>query len=59
VIQTRRLTQTESISSIVFYFSLICAVAGFVTWPWDLLLPHWTPPWPVPTWTELVAFHVV
>ena len=28
VIQTRRLTQTETTSSIVLYFSLICAVAG-------------------------------
>lgn len=33
VVQTRRLTQTESTSSIVFYFSLICALAGLVTWP--------------------------
>ena len=28
VIQTRRLTQSETTSSIVFYFSLICAIAG-------------------------------
>ncbi len=28
VIQTRRLTATETTSSIVFYFSLICALAG-------------------------------
>src|SRR5215510_4315372 len=33
VIQTRRLTQTETTSSIVFYFSLICALAGLATWP--------------------------
>lgn len=28
VIQTRRLTQNETTSSIVFYFSLICAIVG-------------------------------
>ena len=28
VIQTRRLTDTETTSSIVFYFSVICAIAG-------------------------------
>jgi drug/metabolite transporter (DMT)-like permease len=39
VIQTRRLTQSESTSSIVFYFSLSCALAGLVTWPFG-----WTSP---------------
>jgi drug/metabolite transporter (DMT)-like permease len=39
VIQTRRLTQSESTSSIVFYFSLSCAVAGLVTWPFGWLTP--------------------
>ena len=33
VIQTRRLTQSETTSSIVFYFSLVCALAGLVTLP--------------------------
>ena len=33
VIQTRRLTDTETTPSIVFYFSLICALAGLATWP--------------------------
>jgi drug/metabolite transporter (DMT)-like permease len=33
VIQTRRLTDSETTSSIVFYFSLICAIAGLATWP--------------------------
>ena len=33
VIQTRWLAQSESTSSIVFYFSLACAVAGLATWP--------------------------
>jgi drug/metabolite transporter (DMT)-like permease len=39
VIQTRRLTQTETTSSIVFYFSLICALAGLVTLPFDWYRP--------------------
>ena len=39
VIQTRRLTQTETTSSIVFYFSLICALAGLATWPFGWLTP--------------------
>ena len=30
VIQTRRLTDSETTSSIVFYFSLICTLAGLV-----------------------------
>jgi drug/metabolite transporter (DMT)-like permease len=33
VIQTRRLTRSETTPSIVFYFSLICAIAGAVTLP--------------------------
>ncbi|MFN3656945.1 MAG: DMT family transporter [Pseudolabrys sp.] len=45
VIQTRRLTQSETTSSIVFYFSLICAIAGAVTLPFA---------WHTPTWPELV-----
>ena len=39
VIQTRRLTDTESTSSIVFYFSLICALAGLATWPFGWVTP--------------------
>ena len=39
VIQTRRLTDTESTSSIVFYFSLICALAGLATWPFGWATP--------------------
>jgi drug/metabolite transporter (DMT)-like permease len=42
VIQTRRLTQTETTPSIVFYFSLICAIAGAVTLPFA-----WYPPTPL------------
>ena len=33
VIQTRRLTGSETNSAIVFYFSVICAVGGLLTWP--------------------------
>jgi drug/metabolite transporter (DMT)-like permease len=57
VIQTRRLTETENTSSIVFYFSLICALAGLVTWPLSWLLPELA--WRVPTWPELAALVTV
>jgi drug/metabolite transporter (DMT)-like permease len=50
MIQTRRLTQTETTSSIVFYFSLICALAGLATWPFG---------WIVPNWPEVVALVTV
>ncbi len=39
VIQTRRLAQSESTSSIVFYFSLSCALAGLATWPFGWISP--------------------
>jgi drug/metabolite transporter (DMT)-like permease len=39
MIQTRHLTKSETTSSIVFYFSLICALSGLVTWPFG-----WTAP---------------
>jgi drug/metabolite transporter (DMT)-like permease len=39
VIQTRRLTKSETTSSIVFYFSLSCALAGLVTSPFGWLSP--------------------
>ncbi|MFZ2077623.1 MAG: DMT family transporter [Xanthobacteraceae bacterium] len=38
-IQTRRLTQSESTSSIVFYFSLSCALAGLATLPFGWVTP--------------------
>ena len=44
VIQTRRLTQSETTSSIVFYFSLVTALAGAVTLPFA---------WYTPTASEL------
>ena len=37
VIQTRRLTMSETTSSIVFYFSFICALAGLATLPFGWL----------------------
>jgi drug/metabolite transporter (DMT)-like permease len=46
VIQTRHLTKSETTSSIVFYFSLICALAGLVTLPFG---------WNTPSGTELAA----
>jgi len=45
VIQTRRLTQSETTSSIVFYFSLVCAIAGALTLPFE---------WHEPTAAELI-----
>jgi len=45
VIQTRRLTQSETTSSIVFYFSLVTALAGAVTLPFA---------WRTPTGSELL-----
>jgi len=39
VIQTRRLTDTETTSSIVFYFSLICTIAGVCSWPFGWIAP--------------------
>jgi drug/metabolite transporter (DMT)-like permease len=59
VIQTRRLTLTETTSSIVFYFSLICALAGLATWPLGWLMPIWSIGWLVPTWPELAALVTV
>jgi len=39
VIQTRRLTDTETTSAIVFYFSLFCAIAGLATLPFGWVWP--------------------
>jgi len=46
VIQTRRLTDSETTSSIVFYFSLICMFAGLVSLPFA---------WRSPNTVELIA----
>jgi drug/metabolite transporter (DMT)-like permease len=46
MIQTRHLTRSEKTSSIVFYFSAICALSGLAT------LPFW---WVTPTQTELAV----
>ena len=53
VIQTRRLTESETTSSIVFFFSLICATAGLATWPLGALVPSWSIEWLLPTWPHL------
>jgi drug/metabolite transporter (DMT)-like permease len=45
-IQTRRLAQSETTSSIVFYFSLSCALAGLATLPFG---------WVTPAGTEIAA----
>jgi len=39
VIQTRRLTGSETNSAIVFYFSLISAIGGLLTWPFGWSAP--------------------
>ena len=46
VVQTRRLTDTETTSSIVLYFSLFCAIGGLLTLPFG---------WIVPTGPQLAA----
>jgi drug/metabolite transporter (DMT)-like permease len=45
-IQTRRLTDSETTASIVFYFSLICTLAGLASLPFA---------WRAPSATELAA----
>ncbi len=50
VIQTRRLTETETTSSIVFYFSVICMLFGAATLPFA---------WHTPTLPELSALVAV
>jgi drug/metabolite transporter (DMT)-like permease len=40
VVQTRRLTDTETTSSIVFYFSLFCAIGGLLTLPFGWIMPN-------------------
>lgn len=49
-IQTRALTMSETTSSIVLYFSLICTLAGLATWPLG---------WESPNWPELAALIIV
>jgi drug/metabolite transporter (DMT)-like permease len=53
VIQTRRLTQSETTSSIVFYFSLVCAIAGTLTLPFG-----WYSPTPA-EWAGLISLGVL
>ena len=39
VVQTRRLTDTETTSSIVLYFSLFCTIGGLLTLPFGWIVP--------------------
>jgi drug/metabolite transporter (DMT)-like permease len=39
-IQTRALTKSETTSSIVLYFSIMCALAGLATWPFGWTTPN-------------------
>jgi len=50
VIQTRRLTDSETTSAIVFYFSLFCALAGALTLPFA---------WHQPTTKELIELMAI
>jgi len=50
MIQTRHLTKSEKTSSIVFYFSAICALSGLAT------LPFW---WVTPTRIEFAALAAI
>jgi drug/metabolite transporter (DMT)-like permease len=52
-IETRRLTDTETTSAIVFYFSLFCALAGLLTLPFA-----WHPPTEL-EFAKLVAIGVL
>jgi drug/metabolite transporter (DMT)-like permease len=40
VVQTRRLTDTETTSSIVLYFSIFCALGGLLTLPFGWIIPN-------------------
>jgi drug/metabolite transporter (DMT)-like permease len=53
VIETRRLTDTETTAAIVFYFSLFCALAGLATLPFA-----WHPPTEL-EFAKLVAIGVL
>lgn len=52
IIQTRRLTDTETTSSIVFYFSVICAIGGLLTAPFGWIVPN------VPQLIALIALGI-
>jgi drug/metabolite transporter (DMT)-like permease len=53
VIQTRRLTDSETTSSIVFYFSLICALISLVSLPFGWYAPA------APDFAALVALGIL
>ena len=37
--QVRHMSRTESTASLVFYFSIVCSVAGLATVPWGWVMP--------------------
>ena len=51
-VQTRHLTKSETTSSIVFYFSLICALAGLCTLPFGWNMPD------APGWAALIGIGI-
>jgi len=51
-VQTRALAKSETTSSIVLYFSIICAVAGLATLPFGWLTPTW------PEFAALIAIGI-
>jgi drug/metabolite transporter (DMT)-like permease len=53
VVQTRRLTDTETTSSIVFYFSLFCTIGGLLTLPFGWIVPS------APQLAALIALGVI
>ena len=53
VVQTRRLTDTETTSSIVFYFSLFCTIGGLLTLPLGWIVPS------APQLAALIALGVI
>lgn len=53
VVQTRRLTDTETTSSIVFYFSLFCTIGGLLTLPFGWIVPS------TPQLAALIALGVI
>ena len=53
VIQTRRLTDSETTASIVFYFSLICTFAGLATLPFAWVTPS------APQLAALIAIGII
>ena len=52
-IHVRRLVQTETTSSIFFYFALTASGLSLVTWPLGMIFPHAVPSWTNPGFAVL------